>query len=93
MRYLDKQGITRAGPPMTIYIPSSTTLNFTYQAAVPITAPPKDLPKGDIRIGQSPGRQGAEVRLSSGSYDAMEDIYEPIAVLSRREADRAVGHP
>ncbi len=60
--YLDKQGVKRTGPSMTIYTKADDT-GFEFQAAVPIAAPPKDPPKGDIAVGKSPDRQGAEVRL------------------------------
>ena len=53
MRILDKQGIQRAGPPMTIYTDFDDT-NFSFQAAVPIAEAPKDPPKGDMAVGQTP---------------------------------------
>jgi hypothetical protein len=51
---LERQGIAKAGPAMTIYTQADDT-GFSYQAAVPIAEPPKDAPKGDIAVGQSPG--------------------------------------
>ena len=38
---------------MTIYTEFDDT-NFQFQAAVPIAEAPKDLPKGDIAVGQTP---------------------------------------
>ena len=75
--FLDKQGIARAGPPMTIYTEFDDT-NFTFQAAVPIAEAPKDPPKGDIAVGQTPG--GKALRFAyKGSFHQMEDtIYNAI---------------
>ena len=75
--YIEKQGIQRAGPPMTIYTEFDDT-NFTFQAAVPIAEPPKDPPKGDIAVGQTPA--GKALRFAyKGSFHQMEDtIYNAI---------------
>ncbi len=80
---IEKQGIKRAGPSMTIYSypddpDDPDDLSFSFQAAVPVVDAPKNLPKGDIQIGQSPGGKALKF-VYRGSYDAMEDIYEPIA--------------
>jgi effector-binding domain-containing protein len=86
---VDKQGLVRAGNPMTIYSypDDPDDLSFSFQAAIPIAAPPKDLPKGDIQIGQSPGGKALKF-VYRGSYDAMEDIYEPIAsYLDEKQID------
>ena len=75
--YLDKQGIKRAGPPMTIYTDFDDT-NFQFQAAVPIVEAPKDPPKGDIAMGETP--IGKALRFAyKGSFHQMEDtIYNAI---------------
>jgi len=75
--YLDKQGIKRAGPPMTIYTDFDDT-NFQFQAAVPIVEAPKDPPKGDITMGETP--IGKALRFAyKGSFHQMEDtIYNAI---------------
>ena len=75
--YLDKQGIKRAGPPMTIYTDFDDT-NFQFQAAVPIAEALKDPPKGDIAMGETP--IGKAVRFTyKGSFHQMEDtIYNAI---------------
>ena len=75
--FLDKQGIARTGPPMTIYTEFDDT-NFTFQAAVPIAEKPKDPPKGDMAVGQTPG--GKALRFAyKGSFHQMEDtIYNAI---------------
>ena len=75
--FLDKQGIKRAGPPMTIYTEFDDT-NFTFQAAVPIGEAPKDPPKGDIAVGNTPA--GKALRFAyKGSFHQMEDtIYNAI---------------
>jgi effector-binding domain-containing protein len=75
--YLDKQGIKRAGPPMTIYTDFDDT-NFQFQAAVPIAEAPKDPPKGDVEMGETP--VGKALRFAyKGSFHQMEDtIYNAI---------------
>ena len=74
---IEKQGLKKAGPPMTIYTDFDDT-NFTFQAAVPIAEAPKDTPKGDIAVGQTP--TGKAVRFAyRGSFHQMEDtIYNAI---------------
>jgi len=75
--FLDKQGIARTGPPLTIYTEFDDT-NFTFQAAVPIAETPKNPPKGDIAVGQTP--TGKALRFAyQGSFHQMEDtIYNAI---------------
>ena len=75
--FLDKQSIARTGPPMTIYTEFDDT-NFTFQAAVPIAEQPKDPPKGDMAVGQTPG--GKALRFAyKGSFHQMENtIYNAI---------------
>ena len=75
--YLDKQGIPRAGAPMTIYTDFDDT-NFTFQAAVPVNEPPKEAPKGDIAVGQTPAGKALKF-VYKGSFHQMEDtIYNAI---------------
>jgi effector-binding domain-containing protein len=75
--YLDKQGIQRAGPPMTIYTDFDDS-NFSFQAAVPVAAPPKDPPKGDIAVGETPTGKALKF-VYKGSFHQMEDtIYNAI---------------
>ena len=73
---LDKQGIKRAGPAMTIYTQADDT-GFQFQAAVPVAEAPKDLPKGDIAVGESPGGKALKF-IHRGSYDSMDNTYEAI---------------
>jgi effector-binding domain-containing protein len=77
---IEKQGMSRAGPSMTIYSypDDPNDLSFAFQAAVPIAEAPKDLPRGDIQVGQSPGGKSLKF-VYRGAWDSMEDIYEPIA--------------
>ena len=75
--YLDKQGIARAGSPMTIYTDFDDS-NFTFQAAVPVAEAPKDTPKGDIAVGQAPVGKAVQF-VYRGSFHQMEDtIYNAI---------------
>jgi effector-binding domain-containing protein len=73
---LDKQGIKRAGPAMTVYTQADDT-GFQFQAGVPVASAPKDLPKGDIAVGQSPGGKALKF-VHRGSYDSMDNTYEAI---------------
>ena len=85
---LDKQGIKRAGPAMTIYTQADDT-GFQFQAAVPIAEAPKDLPKGDIAVGQSPGGKALKF-THRGSYDSDgRHIYKCDPRIPRREAARS----
>jgi effector-binding domain-containing protein len=85
---LDKQGIKRAGPAMTIYTQADDT-GFQFQAAVPIAEAPKDLPKGDIAVGQSPGGKALKF-VHRGSYDSMDNTYEAITnYLDEKRLDAA----
>jgi effector-binding domain-containing protein len=74
--FLDKQGIKRAGPSMTIYTSADDT-GFQFQAAVPIAEEPKDPPKGDIEVGKSPAGRALKF-VHRGSYDSMDNTYEAI---------------
>jgi len=75
--FIDKQGIQRAGPPMTIYTEFDDT-NFQFQAAVPIAEAPKDPPKGDIAVGTTPIGKALQFAYR-GSFRQMEDtIYNAI---------------
>jgi effector-binding domain-containing protein len=73
---IDKQGLKRTGPPMTIYIQADDT-GFQFHAAVPIAEAPKDLPKGDIAVGESPAGRALKF-IHRGSYDSMDNTYEAI---------------
>jgi effector-binding domain-containing protein len=85
---IEKQGIKRAGKEMTVYTQADDT-GFTFQAAVPITEAPKDLPKGDIAVGQSPGGKALKF-IHRGSYDAMDNTYEAITnFLDEKRLDAA----
>ena len=74
--FLDKQGIKRAGPSMTIYTSADDT-GFQFQAAVPIAEEPKDAPRGDIELGKSPAGRALKF-VHRGSYDSMDGTYEAI---------------
>jgi effector-binding domain-containing protein len=74
--FLDRQNIKPAGPAMTIYTATDDT-GFQYQAAVPIAEPPKNPPRGDIALGQSPAGKALKF-VHRGSYDAMDETYEKI---------------
>lgn len=74
--YLDKEGIKPDGLPMTIFTATDDN-GFDYEAAVPIAAPPKDVPHGDIALGQTPAGQALKF-VHRGSYDDLDNTYEAI---------------
>jgi effector-binding domain-containing protein len=74
--FLDKQGIKPAGPAMTIYTATDDT-GFQFQAGVPIAEAPKDPPRGDLTVGESPTGRALKF-VHHGSYDSMDTTYEAI---------------
>jgi effector-binding domain-containing protein len=74
--YVDKAGLKTDGLPMTIFL-ATDDRGFDYEAAIPLTAAPKDSPPGDIAVGQSPDGHALEF-VHRGSYEAMDDTYEAI---------------
>jgi effector-binding domain-containing protein len=84
--YLNKQGLTPAGPPMTIYTSTNDT-SFQFQAAVPIAEAPKDAPTGDIAIGKSTVGKAYKF-IHRGSYDDMDTTYDAITnFLDEKQVD------
>jgi effector-binding domain-containing protein len=75
-QYLDKEKITPSGPAMTIYTQTDDT-GFNFEAALPIPAPPKTPPKGNIVIGKSPSGKAYKF-VHRGTFDAMDTAYEAI---------------
>jgi effector-binding domain-containing protein len=61
---------------MTIFTQTDDT-GFQFQAAVPIAEPPKNPPRGDIAIGQSPEGHALKF-VHHGSYDELDNTYEAI---------------
>jgi effector-binding domain-containing protein len=74
--YLERQGLKAAGPSMTIYTSTDDT-GFSFQAAIPLAAEPKDPPRGDIAVGKSPAGRALKF-VHRGSYDSMDTTYEAI---------------
>jgi effector-binding domain-containing protein len=74
--YTAKAGLKADGLPMTIFT-STDDAGFSYQAAVPIAEPPKDPPRGDIAMGQSPEGHALKF-VHHGSYDDLDNTYEAI---------------
>ena len=74
--YIDKEGLKPDGPPLTIFTQTDDT-GFQFQAAVPIAEPPKNPPRGDIAIGQSPEGHALKF-IHHGSYDELDNTYEAI---------------
>jgi effector-binding domain-containing protein len=74
--YIDRAGLKRAGPAVTVYTSTDDT-GFQYEAGIPIEAPPAEPPKGDIEIGKTPSGKMLKF-VHRGSYDAMDTTYEAI---------------
>ncbi len=74
--YVEKEGLTADGQPMTIFTATDDT-GFQFQAAMPITVPPKNPPHGDIGVGTSPEGRALKF-VHRGSYDGLDNTYEAI---------------
>jgi effector-binding domain-containing protein len=74
--YLDKEGIKPDGLPMTIFTATDDT-GFDFQAAVPIAAPPKNPPHGELAVGHSPEGKALKF-VHRGSYEDLDNTYEAI---------------
>src|SRR5947207_2022669 len=71
--YMQKQEIKASGPALTIYTQTDDR-GFSFEAALPIEATPKNPPKGDIAVGKAPA--GKAIKFTHrGSYDAMDATY------------------
>jgi effector-binding domain-containing protein len=74
--YTDKEGLKADGMEMAIFTATDDT-GFQYQAAVPLAEPPKNPPRGDIAVGQSPEGRALKF-VHHGSYDDLDNTYEAI---------------
>jgi|ERR1700722_3835384 effector-binding domain-containing protein len=74
--YISKEGLKIDGQAMTIFTSTDDT-GFQFQAAIPVAEPPKNPPKGEISVGNSP--QGHALKfVHRGSYDGLDNTYEAI---------------
>ncbi len=74
--YTDKEGLKPDGLQMTIFTSTDDT-GFQFQAAMPIAEPPKNPPRGDIALGQSPEGHALKF-IHHGTYDDLDNTYEAI---------------
>lgn len=74
--FLQKQGLTAAGPAMTIYT-STDDSGFKFKAGVPVEKAPSPAPQGDLAVGESPSGKALKY-VHRGSYDGMDTTYEAI---------------
>jgi len=74
--YVDKEGLKADGQPMTLFTATDDT-GFQYEAAIPVTEPPKTPPRGDIAVGTSPEGHALKF-VHRGSYDGLDNTYEAI---------------
>jgi effector-binding domain-containing protein len=74
--YTDKEGLKPDGLQMTIFT-STDDAGFQFQAAVPIAEAPKNPPRGDIALGQSPEGHALKF-IHHGTYDDLDNTYEAI---------------
>jgi effector-binding domain-containing protein len=75
--YLDKAGIKAAGPAMTIYT-DMDDVSFSFQAAIPVGAPPSAAPPANIGAGTTPAGKALKF-VHRGSFDAMTQTYDAIS--------------
>ncbi|MFY9827207.1 MAG: GyrI-like domain-containing protein [Rhodoplanes sp.] len=73
--FLEKEKIAPAGPPMTIYT-STDDKGFDFRAAVPVAAPPANLPEG-MAAAKSPSGKALKY-VHRGTYDTLDGTYERI---------------
>jgi len=84
--YLDQHKIAPSGPAMTVYTQTDDT-GFSFQAALPVAAPPAEPPPAGIAVGTSPGGQALKF-VHRGSYDTLDATYEAITnELDRKGLD------
>jgi effector-binding domain-containing protein len=74
--YADKAGLKADGLPTTIFT-ATDDHGFDYEAAIPLAQPPKDTPRGEIFVGQSPEGRALKF-VHRGSYETLDDTYEAI---------------
>jgi effector-binding domain-containing protein len=74
--YVEKHGITPAGPLMTVYTETDDT-GFKFRAAMPVAAAPKEPPPAKVLVGSAPSGKALKF-VHRGSYDAMDATYEAI---------------
>ena len=74
--YIQKEGLTADGQPMTIFTATDDT-GFQFEAAWPVAAAPKNPPRGDIQAGTSPEGHALKF-VHRGSYDGLDNTYEAI---------------
>jgi effector-binding domain-containing protein len=74
--YAAKAGLKADGLPETIFL-ATDDRGFDYEAAIPLAAPPKDPPHGEIAAGESPDGRALKF-VHRGSYEALDDTYEAI---------------
>lgn len=75
--YAAKNGIKTDGQPMTIFT-ATDDAGFDYEAALPLTEPPKNTaPHDGIYFGATPEGRALEF-VHRGTYEALDDTYEAI---------------
>ncbi|MGA9319464.1 MAG: GyrI-like domain-containing protein [Xanthobacteraceae bacterium] len=74
--YITKEGLKIDGQSMTVFT-ATDDAGFQYQAAIPIAEPPKNPPKGEIAVGNSPAGHALKF-VHRGSYDGLDNTYEAI---------------
>jgi effector-binding domain-containing protein len=74
--YVNKEGLKIDGQSMSIFTSTDDT-GFAFEAAIPITEPPKNPPRGEISVGTSPEGHALKF-VHRGSYDGLDNTYEAI---------------
>jgi effector-binding domain-containing protein len=74
--YVEKEGLKVDGQAMSIFTATDDS-GFQFQAAIPVAAPPKNPPHGEIGVGTSPEGRALKF-VHRGSYDGLDNTYEAI---------------
>lgn len=74
--YAAKEGLKTDGLPMTIFTATDNS-GFDFQAALRLAEAPKNPPRGEIALGQSPEGHALKF-VHRGAYGALDDTYEAI---------------
>jgi effector-binding domain-containing protein len=74
--YVDREKLKASGPFMTIYTATDDT-SFQFKAGVAVESAPKQPPKGDLAVGETP--EGRALKFEHhGPYDSMDATYDAI---------------
>jgi effector-binding domain-containing protein len=74
--YLEKEGISPAGPPIARYSDGGQE-GFQFEAGYPIAEPPKTAPQGDVAVGETPSGKMLDF-VHHGPFSTIDETYAAI---------------